>query len=81
MNLIGDLAGKWDRSIGLKNKVIDIEVSEKATADWTIEGPRKIEDTSVISSNHYEMAHPLPVIEKNEVLIEANKKMFHKKIK
>jgi len=35
MNLIGDLAGKWDRSIGLKNKVIDIEVSEKATADWT----------------------------------------------
>ena len=54
---------------------------KKATADWTIEGPRKIEDTSVISSNHYEMAHPLPIIEKNEVLIEANKKMFHKKIK
>ena len=35
MNLIGDLAGKWDRSIGLKNKVIDVEVSEKTTADWS----------------------------------------------
>jgi len=35
MNLIGDIGGKWDRSIGLTNKVIDIEVSEKATADWT----------------------------------------------
>ncbi len=51
---------------------------KKQTSDWTIEGPRKIEDTSVISSNHYEMAHPLPVVEKNPSLIEANKKMFTK---
>ncbi len=44
----------------------------KQTADWIIEGPRHIAHTSVISSNHYEMK-PLPVIENNPLLIEANK--------
>ena len=53
---------------------------KKKTSDWTIEGPRKIEDTSVISSNHYEMLHMLPVVEKDPELIEANKKMFTKKL-
>jgi NADH-quinone oxidoreductase subunit G len=50
------------------------------TNDWVIEGPRQIEDTSVIASNHYEMEHMLPVVEKNPELMEQNQKMFHKKI-
>jgi NADH-quinone oxidoreductase subunit G len=53
---------------------------KKKTSDWVIEGPRKIEETSVIASNHYEMEHMLPVVEKDPSLIESNKKMFHKKI-
>lgn len=53
---------------------------KKETKDWIIEGPRKVEETSVISANHYEMPHVLPVVEKDPALIESNKKMFHKKI-
>jgi NADH-quinone oxidoreductase subunit G len=53
---------------------------KKKTNDWVIEGPRQIEDTSVIASNHYEMEHMLPVVEKNPELMEQNQKMFHKKI-
>lgn len=74
------------RVTGRKDKYGEVEeficntcrFDKKQTSDWTIEGPRKIEDTSVIASNHYEMAHPLPVVEKNPTLIEANKKMFNK---
>ena len=74
------------RVTGRKDKYGEVEdficntcrFDKKQTSDWTIEGPRQIEDTSVISSNHYEMAHPLPVVEKNPELMEANKKMFTK---
>ena len=52
----------------------------KDTSDWVIEGPRRISHTSVISSNHYEIA-PLPVIEHNPVLIEANKVEFDRATK
>ena len=52
----------------------------KNTSDWVIEGPRRISHTSVISSNHYEIA-PLPVIEHNPVLIEANKVEFDRATK
>lgn len=52
----------------------------KQTADWIIEGPRHIAHTSVISSNHYEMK-PLPVIENNPLLIEANKIEFERATK
>lgn len=77
------------RVTGRKDKYGEVEdficntcrFDKKQTSDWTIEGPRQIEDTSVISSNHYEMAHPLPVVEKNPALMEANKKMFTKKRK
>ena len=52
----------------------------KKTSDWVIEGPRQISHTSVISSNHYETA-PLPVIQHNSVLIEANKIEFDRATK
>lgn len=52
----------------------------KKTSDWVIEGPRYIAHTSVISSNHYEIA-PLPVIQENPVLIEANKIEFDRATK
>lgn len=52
----------------------------KQTAGWIIEGPRHIAHTSVISSNHYEMK-PLPVIENNPLLIEANKIEFERATK
>lgn len=52
----------------------------KNTSDWIIEGPRHIAHTSVISSNHYEIA-PIPVIKKNQVLIEANKIEFDRATK
>lgn len=52
----------------------------KNTSDWVIEGPRHISKTSVISSNHYEMTL-LPVIEENQVLIEANKIEFDRATK
>ncbi len=38
---------------------------QKLTADWIIEGPRKISDHSVISQNHYEMK-TVPVISKQD---------------
>lgn len=52
----------------------------KNTSDWVIEGPRQIAHTSVISANHYETA-PIPVIKKNQVLIEANKIEFDRATK
>jgi NADH-quinone oxidoreductase subunit G len=51
---------------------------KKKTADWVIEGPRKVSHQSVISSNHYETLHPLPVVKTNPVLIEANKEQFER---
>lgn len=53
----------------------------KKTSDWVIEGPRQIAKTSVISSNHYEIAKPLPVIKHNQILIEANKVEFERATK
>ncbi len=53
----------------------------KNTSDWVIEGPRNVANTSVISSNHYEMAKPLPVIKHNPALIEANKEEFERATK
>jgi NADH-quinone oxidoreductase subunit G len=50
---------------------------KKKTADWVIEGPRKISHHSVISANHYEFK-PLPVVKTNQVLIEANKEQFER---
>ncbi len=52
----------------------------KNTSSWIIEGPRHIAQTSVISSNHYEFT-PLPVIQENQVLIEANKVEFERATK
>lgn len=52
----------------------------KNTSDWVIEGSRHIAQTSVISSNHYETTI-LPVIGKNQVLIEANKIEFDRATK
>ncbi len=49
---------------------------KKATSDWTIEGPRKVKKTSVISANHYEQLAPPPVIKKNLALQEANKEQL-----
>jgi NADH-quinone oxidoreductase subunit G len=51
---------------------------KKKASDWEIEGPRKIAEDSVISANHYEMEHMLPVVEKDPTLMEANRKMFNK---
>jgi NADH-quinone oxidoreductase subunit G len=51
---------------------------KKKTADWVIEGPRKISHQSVISSNHYDTLVPLPVVKKNLVLQEANKVQFER---
>lgn len=53
----------------------------KKTSDWVIEGPRRIANTSVIASNHYETLKPLPVIQKDPVLIEANKVEFDRATK
>ncbi|RYE34363.1 MAG: 2Fe-2S iron-sulfur cluster binding domain-containing protein [Sphingobacteriaceae bacterium] len=51
---------------------------QKKTADWVIEGPRKVANTSVISSNHYDSLKPLPVIKKNLALQEANKEQLER---
>jgi NADH-quinone oxidoreductase subunit G len=32
----------------------------------------------VISSNHYDTLHPLPVVKTNPVLIEANEQQFER---
>ncbi|HYK75620.1 MAG TPA: 2Fe-2S iron-sulfur cluster-binding protein [Daejeonella sp.] len=53
----------------------------KKTSDWVIEGPRHIANTSVISANHYETLHPLPIIKENPQLIEANKEEFERATK
>lgn len=46
---------------------------KKETTDWVIEGPTKVKNTSVISSNHYEIPLPPPVISEDLKLQEANK--------
>ena len=51
---------------------------QKKTADWVIEGPRNVANTSVISSNHYNSLKPLPVIKKNLALQEANKEQLER---
>ncbi len=51
---------------------------QKKTADWVIEGPRKVANTSVISSNHYDSLKPLPVIKNNLALQEANKEQLER---
>lgn len=53
----------------------------KKTADWTLEHPTHISDTSVISSNHYETFRPLPVIKENIALQEANQRELEKSTK
>ena len=37
---------------------------KKKTSDWTIEKPTDVDNRSVVSANHYEMEHMLPVIDK-----------------
>ncbi len=54
---------------------------KKSTSDWVIEGPRKVENTSVINANHYDTLQPLPVIQSNPKLIEANIKEFERAVK
>ncbi|MGI4020802.1 MAG: 2Fe-2S iron-sulfur cluster-binding protein [Janthinobacterium lividum] len=51
---------------------------KKKTADWIIEGPRNVANTSVISSNHYGSLQPLPVIKKNFALQESNKEQLER---
>ncbi|HEK19812.1 MULTISPECIES: 2Fe-2S iron-sulfur cluster-binding protein [unclassified Mucilaginibacter] len=51
---------------------------KKKTADWVIEGPRKVSNKSVISANHYETLKPLPVVKANPLLQEANKEQFER---
>jgi NADH-quinone oxidoreductase subunit G len=46
---------------------------KKETSDWIIEGPTKVKKTSVISSNHYEISSPPPVIKEDLKLQEGNK--------
>jgi len=50
---------------------------KKKTSDWVIEGPRKVSNKSVISSNHYDFI-PLPVVKTDPYLIEANKEQFER---
>ncbi len=54
---------------------------KKATADWVIEGPRKVSQQSVINSNHYDTLRPLPVVKKNLELQAANKEEFERAVK
>ncbi len=51
---------------------------KKKTADWVIEGPRNVSNTSVISSNHYGSLYPLPVVKKNLALQESNKEQLER---
>lgn len=51
---------------------------KKKTADWIIEGPRNVTNTSVISSNHYGSLHQPPVVKKNLVLQESNKEQLER---
>ncbi|RRN76494.1 Fe-S-binding domain-containing protein, partial [Pseudoxanthomonas sp. SGD-10] len=54
---------------------------KKSTEDWIIEGPRNVSNKSVIGANHYETLHPLPVINKNPELMEANKQQLERATK
>lgn len=54
---------------------------KKKTSDWTIEGPKQVEHTSVIAANHYENLKPLPVIKENLQLKEANKHQFERSVR
>lgn len=51
---------------------------KKKTADWVIEGPRNVANTSVISANHYDSLQPLPVVKKNIALQESNKEQLER---
>lgn len=51
----------------------DCRFDKKSTSDWVIEEPKRVKNTSVISSNHYENPAPPPVIKENLKLQEANK--------
>src|SRR6201996_7399622 len=51
---------------------------KKKSADWVIEGPRKVANWSVQSANHYETMKPLPVVKTNPVLKEANEQQFER---
>lgn len=46
---------------------------KKETKDWVIDGPTKVRNTSVISSNHYEIPSPPPVVKEDLKLQEGNK--------
>ncbi|MEX8546068.1 MAG: 2Fe-2S iron-sulfur cluster-binding protein [Mucilaginibacter sp.] len=50
----------------------------KKTADWVIEGPRNVSNTSVISSNHYGSFNLPPVVKKNLALQESNKEQLER---
>ena len=54
---------------------------KKKTADWVIEGPRKINPHSVISANHYGELNLPSVVRKNQALLEANKEQFERSTK
>lgn len=51
---------------------------KKKTADWVIEGPRNVSNTSVISSNHYGSLNLPPVVKKNLALQESNKEQLER---
>lgn len=51
---------------------------KKKTADWVIEGPRNVANTSVISSNHYGSSYLPPVVKKNLALQESNKEQLER---
>ena len=51
---------------------------QKKTADWVIEGPRNVSNTSVISSNHYGSMHQPPVVKNNLALQESNKEQLER---
>jgi len=51
---------------------------KKATADWIIDGPRRVKRTSVISLNHYENPNPPAVVKTNPALQEANKEQLER---
>ncbi len=51
---------------------------KKKTADWVIEGPRKVPNWSVQSANKYDTLKPLPVVKTNPVLKQANEQQFER---
>lgn len=54
---------------------------KKNTSDWVIDGSRKVANTSVIASNHYNELKPLPVIKENPKLKEANKNQLERSVR